>query len=242
MRRVWGILICEAAAILAGVTVLAAVNPQGTAAQLVMWEAKPGMAKEMEEGYKRHLDWHRRNDDWWAWEGWSITSGDRFGYFVDGTFFHTWKDLDHRVAPADDASDNAKNVAPYGSIRSLSIYDELLPLSSLSVDQLRLPRMTFLYVDVAPGSGRDFERLLGKALGKEGPAHAVFRSATDASRYLVTLPSEHSSDIGAQEELISRLLQTTAQASDGRQLVEHVQQETAQRRPELSYAPERQVH
>ena len=42
---------------------LAAVNPQGTAAQLVVWEAKPGMAKEMEEGYKRHLGWHRRNDD-----------------------------------------------------------------------------------------------------------------------------------------------------------------------------------
>jgi hypothetical protein len=55
------------------------------------------------------------------------------------------------------------------------------------------------------------------------------------------LPSERPSDLGAQEELVSRLWQTTSLASDGRQLVEHVQQETAQRRPELSYAPERQV-
>src|SRR5579875_662391 len=132
MRRVGEILVCTVAAIAAGVAVLAGVERQGTAAQLVVWEAKPGLAKEMEEGYKRHLDWHRRNGDWWAWEGWTITSGDRFGYFVDGTFFHTWKDLDHRVAPEEDAADNAKNVAPYGSIRSLSVYDELLPLSNLS--------------------------------------------------------------------------------------------------------------
>jgi hypothetical protein len=55
------------------------------------------------------------------------------------------------------------------------------------------------------------------------------------------LPSERPSDLGAQEELVSRLLQTTSQASDAGRLVEHVRQKTAQRRPELSYAPERQV-
>jgi len=69
----------------------------------------------------------------------------------------------------------------------------------------------------------------------------VFRSASDASRYLVMLPSERPSDLGAQEELVLRLLQTTSQASDAGRLGEHVRQETAQRRPELSYAPERQV-
>jgi hypothetical protein len=240
MRRLLSVLACMTVTICTGTGALAAVGRHAPVARLVVWEPKPGMAKEMEEGYKRHLEWHRRNNDRWAWEGWTITSGDRFGYFVDGTFFRMWPELDNPVAPAADAADNAVNVLPYGSIRSASIYEELFELSNLHVEQLQLPVMTFCYLDVAPGRGTEFENLIGKAMatGHQQIPHAVFRSATDASRYLVMLPAEHPSSLREQAEFLSRLLQTTAR--EGRaNLVEHVQEETARHRPELSYAPER---
>jgi len=65
------------------------------------------MDHDFEEGYKRHLGWHRQNGDSWSWNGWTIISGDATGYFVDGTFFHAWSDLDSPVSPAADGADNA---------------------------------------------------------------------------------------------------------------------------------------
>ena len=57
------------------------------------------MDRDFEEGYTRHLTWHRKNDDGWTWYGWTTISGEHFGYFVDGTFFHAWSDLDSPVNP-----------------------------------------------------------------------------------------------------------------------------------------------
>lgn len=239
MRRLLSVLACLAVTICMGIGGLVAAEQQSTAMRLVVWEPKPGMAKEMEQGYKRHLNWHRRNSDRWAWDGWTVTSGDRFGYFVDGTFFRTWSELDHPVAPAADAADNAENVLPYASIRSASAYDELLGLSNWNADQLRPPLMTFCYLDIAPGRGAEFEGALGKAMtGGERVPHAVFRSATEASRYLVMLPAEHPSDLRKQSEFLSRMLQEAAHEGHGAALVEHTREETARHRPELSYAPE----
>jgi hypothetical protein len=69
MGRLLSVFACMTVTICTGMGVLAAVRRQAPVARLVVWEPKPGMAKEMEEGYKRHLEWHRRNNDRWAWEG-----------------------------------------------------------------------------------------------------------------------------------------------------------------------------
>ena len=242
MRRLLSVSACMMATICTGMGVLAAMERQATVARLVVWEPKPGMEKDFEDGYKRHLEWHRRNDDRWAWDGWTITSGDRDGYFVDGTFFRTWSELDNPVNPAADGANNAVIVEPYASVRAVSVYDELLDLSNLRPEQLRLPLMTFCYLEVAPGRGEEFEGLIGKAIadGNRQLPHAIFRSATEVSRYLVMLPAEHPSSLREQAEFMSRLLQATAH--EGRaNLVEHIHEETARHRPELSYAPERRL-
>ena len=240
MRRFLSAFACSAVAVCMGVSGLVAMEQQSTVARVVVWEAKPGMTKEMEQGYMRHLDWHRRNHDSWAWEGWTITSGDRFGYFVDGTFFRTWKELDSPVAPAADAADNAVNVMPYADVRSASVYEELPALSSMDAERLRFPVMTFCYLDVKPGKGAEFEGVLSKtAYDRHRVPHAVFRSATDASRYLIMLPGERASSLREQTEFLSRLLHAAANSEEDKGLVENVREETARHRSELSYAPAR---
>src|SRR5262249_2398794 len=76
----------------------AQAQPSGGVARVVVWQIKPNMDRQFEEGYKRHLGWHRQNGDRWAWAGWMVISGERDGYFVDGTFFHSWSDLDAPVS------------------------------------------------------------------------------------------------------------------------------------------------
>jgi len=116
---------------------------------MVVWQMKPGMARDFEEGYKRHLDWHRKNNDTWTWRGWTIVSGEHFGYFVDGTFFHTWKELDTPVSPAADSADNGVNVMPYAEIRSAAFYEAVtcadksfFPAIGCALAHLLLPRCT----------------------------------------------------------------------------------------------------
>src|SRR5689334_10700839 len=92
-------------------------------AHLVVWEPKPGMARDFEEGYKRHLQWHRKNCDSWTWHGWMISSGERRRYFMDGTFSHAWTDLDAPVSPAADSADNDINTIPYATVRSSATYE-----------------------------------------------------------------------------------------------------------------------
>ena len=79
--------------------VRAASGQSGNVARIVVWQIKPGMDRDFEEGYKRHLQWHRDNHDTWTWRGWILGSGDRVDYFVDGTFFHAWNTSTIRSIP-----------------------------------------------------------------------------------------------------------------------------------------------
>ena len=70
------------------------------------------MARDLEEGYKHHLEWHHKKQRHLEMAWADVISGEHFGYFVDGTFFHTWKEFNTPVSPAADSADNGVNVLP----------------------------------------------------------------------------------------------------------------------------------
>ena len=84
----------------------------GPYARMVVIEPKPGQGAAFEQGYQRHLEWHRKAGDSWTWHGWSFVLGERIGQFMDGTFGHAAANFDAPVQPAGDAADNAVNVVP----------------------------------------------------------------------------------------------------------------------------------
>src|SRR6266496_2896312 len=102
-----------------------------TAAKMVTWQPKAGMDRDFEEGYKRHLEWHRRNGDPWVWHGWSLLTGEHAGWFVDGSFFHAWTDFDTPLKPAEDGADNAVNVGPHGDVRNVGVVESVPGLSNV---------------------------------------------------------------------------------------------------------------
>lgn len=86
---------------------------QNNIAHFSFWKPRPGLEQNFEEGYKKHLIWHKDNGDKWSWYGWYFVSGPRAGQFFDATFDHSWADFDKPVNPAGDAADNGLHTEPF---------------------------------------------------------------------------------------------------------------------------------
>lgn len=97
--------------------------------QFAIWKPNQGQALDFENGYKRHLEWHRSNRDPWSWHGWYVISGERYGQFIDATFYHKWPEFDAAIKPAEDMADNRINVFPYGNVQTVFKARELFELS-----------------------------------------------------------------------------------------------------------------
>ena len=100
-----------------------AAGQQGNLAQIFVARPKPGSDAQYNEGRKRHMAWHRSQNDAWSVFVWEITTGDNTGAFVTGTFGHRWADYDARekLITADEA-DVAKNIAPYRQSTAVSYW------------------------------------------------------------------------------------------------------------------------
>src|SRR5205823_14364598 len=55
---------------------------------------KPGMTQQYEAGRKKHMLWHKSQNDAWSWHTWAVLTGPATGSYVVGSFEHNWKDLD----------------------------------------------------------------------------------------------------------------------------------------------------
>ncbi len=77
-------------------------------------KVKPGMEKQFEEAYLKHIAWHEQHKDTWAWDTYVYESGDRLGQYVVITGGHHWSDFDNRgdMGKADSA-DFAANGQQY---------------------------------------------------------------------------------------------------------------------------------
>lgn len=138
----------------------------GPFARIVTITPKPGAASAFDEGYARHIEWHRVQRDPWHWLGWSFVLGPRLGQFMDGTFGHAAADFDHAVDPAGDGADNAANVTPHADFTSHGVYRRLDSLSRGPVVPDTSAYLVLVTYRVAPGRAADFEAGLAKREGR----------------------------------------------------------------------------
>lgn len=212
---------------------------QTVATRLVTWQPKDGKEREFDEGYQRHLGWHRRSGDTWRWYGWDITSGERDGYFVDATFFHPWADLDKPVAPAEDGADNAKNVYPYADVRGVAVYETNRALTHLKEENLTAPLITFYSVRVPTAMSEAFENAVAGELkgAADSEQCVVFRPVSGTTEYLLAVTSARPSDLGQHTEFARGLLQRAANRLQEPSAVAITRVETARFRMEMSNLP-----
>ena len=88
-------------AVLGTLLTLVAVTPAlaqqpGKLVEIHINRVKPGMTQQYEAARKKHMAWHKSQNDAWSWYTWAVVTGEGTGSYVVGTFQHNWKDLDGR--------------------------------------------------------------------------------------------------------------------------------------------------
>src|SRR5438045_7913965 len=103
-----GVLVCSLA-----VAQQSPTAPAGDLVEIHINKIKPGMTRQYEEGRKKHMMWHRKQNDAWSWLTWEILTGENTGSYVIGTFGHRWSDFDARTKF--EVEDSADAIAHMGA-------------------------------------------------------------------------------------------------------------------------------
>ena len=113
---------------------------------------KPGMAQQYEAGRKKHMAWHKSQNDAWSWHTWAVLTGPATGSYVVGSFEHNWKDLDGREKFLQaDAADVQASMGPSqaGSEQSYYRYRADLSLSQQTFPPAPLTSVTHFMLEPA---------------------------------------------------------------------------------------------
>jgi len=83
---------------------------------------KEGHAKQLEQGIKNHMAFHRQAGDKSEWQVWTVETGPSVGGYVVGTLGHQWTGLEQMELGPKDAADVEVNIAPHVQRVSSSIW------------------------------------------------------------------------------------------------------------------------
>jgi hypothetical protein len=117
-------------------------------------------AVDMEEGYIRHLEWHRQAKDkfnWYSYSFWSSTERQR--WIIYATFGHSSSDLSNPVSPTEDQRDAIVNI-PHVQYMGSSVYEFLPALSRGNGVPSPALKVEYTTVEVNFGEGEAFEEAL----------------------------------------------------------------------------------
>lgn len=214
---------------------------------------KPGMANQFEEGRKRHMDWHRKQNDSWTWEMWQVATGDATGAYISITFGHTWKDFDTWDAKYGeaDAADAANNMGPYIGTATASVW-QLMTEVSRPPESMEPSKMAEAYhYMVKPDHESDFNYALHKfdeAIKKTNwPPHYliyVLANGGEGPHYVIVLPHNSWADMANPELSFDAMLEKAVGKHEADELTQtfnkslaHTWSEVLVYRPDLSYRP-----
>ena len=230
-------------------------QPAGTAAFLFAYHPKPGMQAQFDEGYRRHLRWHEEKKDPLVWYGWYVTSGERTGMFVDGSFGVPFAAFDRRVEPKADAADFAQTSAPFADTAFRSTYRLRPDLSTGQPLEERQPspQVEVVHYVLHSGMERIFEEVIGKlraALTQTGgaPVHTWYELVVggESPGYMLMVPRRGWADYDAARQTLGSILERAYGPQGAQALrqslataVDHARSELWSYRPDLSYFPPR---
>lgn len=141
----------------------------GPYARIAIMRAIDGHSVEWEEGYIRHLEWHRQVKDPFKWYSFSVwASSERQRWIVYATFGHSANSLSSPLLPADDERDNLVNVLPHAEFLGNWIYEYLPALSRGNPHGVPTPslRAEYTTVELKQGAATPFEAAIAAEQSK----------------------------------------------------------------------------
>jgi hypothetical protein len=146
-----------------------AQTERGPYARIAIMRAIDGHGFEWEEGYIRHLEWHRRVKDPFNWYSYSVwASAERQRWIIYATFGHTASSLSNPILPADDERDSVVNILPHAQFLGNWIYEYLPALSRGDSHGVPSPtaRAEYTTVELNQGADKAFETALAAEQSK----------------------------------------------------------------------------
>ncbi len=176
-------------------------NSEKTVAKFAVWKPKEGLQQEFENGYKHHLLWHLENKDTWSWYGWYVISGYRYGYFIDATFGHSWKELDNPVNPSADFADIKLHSLPFGEVKHLYTLNFQPHISTATQPDLKAKLLRCLHLTCNnPGEAEKVFEKLHKTLEEKLKDQKIFifkfADGADVLNYQILLPVNSFEEFG----------------------------------------------
>ena len=228
---------------------------QSEAAHLFAYYPKEGMQAKFDEGYRRHLAWHRENQDTLVWYAWYVAHGERTGLFIDGSFGRPFAAFDARVDPAGDRADFAQTTAPFAdpAFRSAYVLRRDLSTGHPLEEERPSPNVQVSHYRLRPGTEVRFERAVvaaRKVLMRMDnvPEHTWYELVTGGEQptYMLMVARERWADYDRFHMELSDLIAYGYELDETERLleavsssVEKVLSETWRYRPDLSYFPDR---
>ena len=220
---------------------------EGGAAHFYFYRPIAGMQQAFEQGYRRHLDWHRQHRDPLVWYGWTIVDGPRAGQFVDASVGQPFAAFDHRVDPAGDAADAEANVLPLATPLARPTYALLPGLGTGTPLEQGTPAATVQVTvfHLRPGAEARFERAVRAtrqplASSPGAPAHTWYRLVTggETPQFMLLVSREDWASFDRFDLDVAGLLAgNDAALADYASAVRSAETETWRYRPELSLFP-----
>lgn len=248
MRRT-GILVAAALAI-AATPLLAEDTP--TVGHIYITAPKAGMEQQYEAGRKKHMDWHKRQNDTWGWNTWQVLTGDHAGMYVTGTLSHRWKDFDEygKLETADTA-DAVANMGAYSASTVNFFVGFLADVSRPPEGSGPSPMSELIHFQLKQGKDGEFRHAIKRiheAIGKTSwPAHYLWYELLDGGEhpaYTLVLPMKTWADMAPLDPPFPVMLEKAFGREDAAAILKELdgsihgqRSEIVRYRADLSYVP-----
>jgi hypothetical protein len=241
-----------ALALLASVSVSAQAPPPDSVTEVLRQKPRQGMVQEYEASRKKHMAWHKAQNDTWAWDVFEITTGPDTGGYIITSGNHQWKEMeqwDAKMGDADGADSRASMGATIDSSQR-SYWTQLNSISRLPAPDDREPLLTVTFYHTKPGSDAALRAVIGQisaALESEKfPIHTIWYVLANGGAgptYAVVAPRAGLGEMAPSPSLLEALQKHLGKPGADAAInsfyanIVSTESELLRRRPDLSYVP-----
>jgi hypothetical protein len=157
-------LLCSVLVVLAPTFASAQTPPPDSVTEVLRQRAQPGTRHDYEASRKKHMAWHKAQNDPWTWEVFEVMTGPETGGYLIASGDHQWKEMEAWVAKmADaDAADSQASMGPYIASTQRAYWTQLNAISRLPTSEARSPLITLTTYRVKPGSDAALRTAIAK--------------------------------------------------------------------------------
>jgi len=215
---------------------------------------KPGGEAQLEQGRKKHMQFHKSQNDTWTWTTFAIETGMNTGVYVTSTCGHAWKDFDeweNRMGKADTA-DASANLSPFeqSTWNGFYLYRSDMSLAPANSPPPPITAVT-IYV-LHPGAQTEFTdaiRKINDALAKQPDwpktsSWLQLLNGGEGPTFVLLNSRQNWADFAPLKKSVQDVVSETygKEAADAifkaiRDTTEHLFTESALYRSDLSYIP-----